>query len=162
MLVNFKRSFFSAGGVLYEQGTREYNEGGPETLPSSALIVSENGTLPVRSNSPKPGFGAKTLEEQALDLIPGASPTGQIPSGGVNPHAVSPLTIQERLDAAQERQRAEEATEAERVEKAKAEDEALKVEVEAGVANAEKVVEQIGKTTDPLSKLDELSPPKKK
>lgn len=121
MLVKFKRDFFGADGVLYPKGTREYN-GDLEKLPSDAVVVSESGSLPVHSNTPKAGFGAKPLEEQVLDLIPGAGETHQIePAGG---------------NAAGEPDKKAEAVE--------------KKEVEAGVKAAEAAAERVKEASDPV------------
>lgn len=153
MLVNFKRDHLGPGGVYYKKGTREYN-GDPELLPRTAVVVSENGSLPVQSNSPKPGFGAKPLEEQALDLIPGASPTHQIDV--TSTPTPPPLTEEERKtrEAEAEKARAEDRKEDEKAE------EELKKETEQGLKNAEKAVKKITEATDPLE--DILSPTKPK
>lgn len=120
MLVKFKRDFFGPDGVLYSKGTQEYN-GEVDKLPSDALVVSESGTLPVHSNTPKAGFGAKPLEEQVLDLIPGAGETHLIDSAGGN-------------------------TSNETDNKSAAE----KKEVEAGVKAAEAAAKQVEKVSDPI------------
>lgn len=161
MLVSLKRDFFGPGGVLYKKGTVEYN-GAEESLPSDAVIVSENGRLPVRSNTPKPGFGAKPLEEQVLDLISGAGVSHQI---DVTPGKDAPrLTEAERKEQDEKAAKAEEAAAAERKKQTEKEDAELKADVAEGLKNAEKAAEAVTKATDPIQGLftdDEKPKPKK-
>jgi hypothetical protein len=78
MLVNFKRGFYhSPTGVYYARGTQDYS-GDERELPSDALLMSRDATLPTASVQPMPGFQAKPIHEQRLDLIPGAAPTHEI------------------------------------------------------------------------------------
>lgn len=165
MLVNFKRDFFAADGTLYSKGTREFNgpvedKNGNSLLPSTAQIVDENGHLPVQANTPKAGHGAKPLEEQVLDLIPGAGETHQIQQadgGGAAPV----LTAEERHDkeTAAEKQRSEEREAAKKGDDAEAKE--LAKDVKTGVANAEKAAEQVKEMTDPLSPFNSPTKPKK-
>ncbi len=155
MLVNFKREFFGPGGVLYQKGTQEYN-GDPDLLPTDALVVSEKGTLPVRENTPKAGHGAKPLEEQVLDMIPGAGKTHQI---DVTPAPDLVLTDAQREE--KEKEAAKVAADDEKA-KAKADDaeaKDLKESVEKALPAAEKAAEAVAKATDPL---DILKDPKGK
>lgn len=121
MLVSIKRDWFGPGGKIYTKGTIEYN--GPEDqLPSDAVVVSEDGSFPVRENTPKAGFGAKPLEEQVLDLIPGAGVTHTISSAG----AATATKATEKEDAE------------------------LKKGVAAGIAEAEKAAEAVKQVSDPV------------
>ena len=144
MLVNFKRDFFGPGGVLYRKGTREFN-GEAELLPRDALVTSKEGHLPVQSNSPKAGHGAKPLEEQVLDLIPGASPTHQIDVSATS--RAPALTEDERKQREADADKARE----ESRKKLDTENKDLVAETEAGVKNAEKAAELVEEATDPLA-----------
>lgn len=75
MLVIFKRNWFSPDGIRYRarDGLQEIPERFRDLLPKDAEVY-EGGNLPSKSIQPKPGFGAKPIEEQITDLIPGASP----------------------------------------------------------------------------------------
>lgn len=148
MLVKFKNDFFAPGGVLIEKGVREYN-GEEDQLPSSAIIVDRQGRLPVMSNTPKPGHGAKPLEEQVLDLIPGAGVTHQIDT-----------TPAERTPALTEEQRKDKQTENDKLaadaakDKAKEDEKAnatLAADVKAGVAAAEAAAAKVEAATDPIA-----------
>jgi hypothetical protein len=156
MLVNFKRDFFSASGAYYEAGTREYNgpvedKAGNSLLPSDAVIVSEDGSLPFQPNSPipKPGFGAKPLEEQVLDMIPGAGDDHQI-------HAADPGSAPTPLTQEQKEEKEKAAGEAAVVEKTdeqKAADDELAKSVEDSLPAAEAAAEEVKKIVDPISGL---------
>lgn len=80
MLVKLARNWFAPDGVRYRtrDGLAEIPEELRDKLPSDARIVSETGTLPSDGPKPIPGFGAKPVHEQTLDLIPGAAPTHQM------------------------------------------------------------------------------------
>lgn len=160
MLIALKRDWFAPGGVLYKQGTVEYS-GPEEELPSDALIVSENGRLPVRENTPKAGFGAKPLEEQVLDLIPGAGVSHQMPVGA--PSAPAPkLTEAEREKAEADTETAHKAAEAEKAKQVEADNKVTKKEVAEGLVNAEEAAKLVTKATDPLEAIfDKTTAPKK-
>lgn len=160
MLIALKRDWFAPGGVLYKAGTVEY-AGSENELPSDALIVSENGRLPVRENTPKAGFGAKPLEEQVLDLIPGAGVSHQMPVGA--PAAPAPaLTDAEREKADAEAEEARKAAEAEKAKQTEAENKVTKEDVAKGLANAEAAAKLVTKATDPLEAIFDKSKPEAK
>lgn len=160
MLVSLKRDFFGPGGVFYGKGTVEYN-GDEKLLPSDAVIVSEGGRLPVRENTPKPGFGAKPLEEQVLDLIPGAGVSHQIDVSA--PVKAPVLTEEQRKERQAENDKAAEAARVEAAKQTDKDNAELKSEVEEGLKNAEKAAEAVTKATDPIQGLftDDKAKPKK-
>lgn len=160
MLIALKRDWFAPGGVLYKQGTVEY-AGPEEELPSDALIVSENGRFPVRENTPKAGFGAKPLEEQVLDLIPGAGVSHQMPVGAPSTPAPK-LTDAEREKAGAEAEEARKAADAEKAKQADAANTATKEDVAKGLANAEAAAKLVTKATDPLEAIFDKTPTPKK
>lgn len=147
MLVQLKSDWFAPGGVYYTKGTVEYN-GDEDDLPSTAVVVSKTGTLPVKANTPKAGFGAKPLEEQVLDMIPNAGETHMVSTPGGDDD------IDLSDDEKAERQAEANATRGEeRKEAAKddaAEAKAAQKDVDKHVKQAEKAADTIAKATDPL------------
>lgn len=149
MLIKLQRGWFSPDGVLYQKGVIEFN-GDVSTLPSDALIVSEKGTFPVRENTPKAGFGAKPLEEQVLDLIPGAGKTHQLDLTSTSAPVLSEAERKAKEEELAKEKAADDKADAKDQEKALAEQ---KAEVEAGLKNAEKAAEKVEQVTDPLAGL---------
>jgi len=149
MLIKLKRSFFSADGVLYPKGLVEYN-GDPKQIPSDAKIMSKDGTLPVRENTPKAGHGAKPLEEQVLDLIPGAGVTHQLDLTTTAAPTLSDAEKKEKQEANDKAAAEADKDKAKAADKASAED---KKEVAEGLKNAEKAAEAVKEATDPLAGL---------
>lgn len=93
MLVKFRRKWFGPDGKLYgENGALlcEVPDGLRSELPSDAIVMSEDGTLPSDAVPAMPGFGAKPAQEQILDQIPGAAPTHQIGVISANPQGLHP------------------------------------------------------------------------
>ena len=148
MLVKFKGDFFAPGGVLIEKGLREYN--GPEDqLPSTAVIIDRQGRLPLQSNSPKAGHGAKPLEEQVLDLIPGAGVTHQIDN---TPAPKAPeLTAEQKAEKQKEVSAAAEAASKETAKAQEKADANLVTETKEGVKAAEAAAAKVEAATDPIT-----------
>lgn len=148
MLVNFKRPFFSPSGNLIPKGTQEYN--GPEDqLPRDAVVVSKEGHLPVMSNTPKPGHGAKPVEEQILDMIPGAGLTHQIDT---TPTPEAPaLSEEERKELEKANADAAAKGDDERVKAAEKKDADLAADVAKALPAAKEAAERLSLATDSLS-----------
>lgn len=145
MLVKLKRDFFDGATFHPKDVAFEYN-GNAEDLPKDALIIE--GHLPVASNSPKPGFGAKPLEAQIMDMA-GAGPTHQIDVTS-SPSERS-LTDEEKE---KEEDEASKQREAERKEDAKETEAARKEEAKGlaeGLKAAEKAAEKVIPTVDPFA-----------
>lgn len=105
MLVRLRRNWFGPDGIQYRatQGLAEISEEFRDDLPTDAVVVSDDGSLPSRGTPTIPGFGGKPQHEQVLDLIPGAAPThmilaaaGEMPNAdGLNPPKAPPPTPEE-------------------------------------------------------------------
>lgn len=156
MLVKLQNDWFD-GQVFHKKGvTFEYN-GDPKLLPRTAVVLSDKG-LPLTStaNTPKPGFGAKPVEEQILDMV-GAGPTHQIETGvvdtGITP-APEP-TEEEKAKASEAEAKAARTEQQEAHDKDVAE---ARKETEAALIVAEKAVTIVEKANDPFAT---LSKPKK-
>lgn len=141
MLVRLRRNWFGPNGVQYRagQGLAEIGDDLKDELPTDAVIVSEDGTLPSRGTPTIPGFGGKPQHEQMLDMIRFAAPTHLIlhaaetqpNADGLNPPKAPPPTAKEA-----------EKLEAERVDRERKEhDEAVKAS-EAKLAEVRKDVEE--------------------
>lgn len=159
-LVNFKRDFFDRDGKYYTAGTHEYNgptedKAGNPLLPSDAVVV-EGAALPFQQESPipKPGFGAKPLEEQVLDMIPGAGDDHQIHSAGGAPAVLTDEQMQQKLAAV--------GTTAPADEDRKKADEELAASIAEAAPKAEAAAEVVKETVDPLSIFNDDSKPTKK
>lgn len=106
MLVKFKRNWFGPDGKTYK-GLDEVPNDYANQLPTDAIVMSDDGTLPSNSVPVKAGFGAKPEFEQVLDQIPYAAPTHMIgfAHGGDElhpPKSPGPLpTAENALDDAQ-------------------------------------------------------------
>jgi hypothetical protein len=89
MLVKIARDWFDRNGVFhavrdglvelpddYDLGEQKEKGGKPyySNLPPGAVIMSKTATLPSSGVPAKPGFQAKSDNEQLLDLIPHAGP----------------------------------------------------------------------------------------
>lgn len=108
-IVKFKRNWFGPDGKTYVGLAEVPNQFiDPERqIPSDAIVMSDDGSLPSDGVPIKPGFGAKPEHEQVLDQIPGAAPTHMIGTRSTDdmhpPMAPGPLsTASNVLDAAQE------------------------------------------------------------
>jgi hypothetical protein len=149
MLVKLANDWFDGAGY-HKQGVIEYN-GEESDLPSSAVVLSPTGTLPVASNTPKAGFGAKPAEEQLMDAL-GAGPTHQI---NLNTGTAATLTDAER----EEKAKASAEAETKRDEAAaKERDDAIAAE-QARIAEllpkVEEAAKELEKATDPLAIFNE-------
>lgn len=171
-LVKLRRNWFAPGGVRYRarDGLHQVSQEVADQAPSDAIVYDDNGkTLPSRSPVPRPGHGAKPLEEQMLDLIPGAAPTHMIRTTGpvISPPQLAPLSEEEqkKLDAEREAANKEAAEKVEQKAKEEKVDEQEKID--AGLATAEKVAEQAKPALDPVAaastpgKAPAPTPPKK-
>lgn len=151
MLVKLANDWFD-GFKYHKKGVVEFN-GREEDLPSSAVKLTDKG-LPFVStaNTPKPGFGAKPVEEQLMDLV-GASDTHQIEVGPGSSGGITPAPEPSLSDKLQANSEASEKREAARAEQQKRHDadvaEAQKG-TEAALKVAEKVAEDVAKSTDPI------------
>lgn len=151
MIVLLKSNWFD-GAKLHLQGRIDYS-GPKEELPATAVILSEDGTLPVASNSPKAGFGAKPMEEQIMDLV-GMGPTHQIiASSDEN------LTDEERAErdasALEDRKAAAQA----RRDASDVELEKLREETERGLAAANTAFAAIEPAIDPIAAAETTDTP---
>lgn len=106
MLVKFKRNWFGPDGKTYK-GLDEVPNDYADQLPTDAIVMSDDGTLPSNAVPVKAGFGAKPEFEQVLDQIPYAAPTHMIShaTGGEGihpPKSPGPLpTAENALEDAQ-------------------------------------------------------------
>lgn len=93
-IVRLKRNWFGPNGVRYRSrdGLIEIPDEHVALLPSDAEVYNGQG-LPSKAPRPMPGFGAKPLHEQTLDLIPFAAPTHQ--QAVVTSETVRPVTLSE-------------------------------------------------------------------
>ena len=149
MLIKLQNDWFDGQNFHKKLVTTEYN-GPKELLPSSAVILSEDGTLPVGDNTPKPGFGAKPVEEQILDML-GAGPTHQIETsaGGALP---SVRLTQEELDKRSDEAR-QAADDAANSSNERREELVKKMQQETAEAlpKAHEAAERVEKAIDPLA-----------
>lgn len=79
--IKLKRNWFGPDGTRYKarDGMIQVTEEVAAQAPTSAQIFDDNGkSLPSKAPVPRPGHGAKPIEEQRLDIIPGAAPTHQM------------------------------------------------------------------------------------
>ncbi len=153
MIVLLKNNWFD-GFKWYDKGRVEYN-GPKELLPSDHVILSEDGTLPVASNSPKAGFGAKPIEEQIMDLV-GMGPTHQISFPSDSPKEnLTDEEIEEREAQALENRKAAAQV---RKDESDAALVALQQETETGIAAAQAAFELVQPTIDPLAAVQETGP----
>lgn len=81
MLVKLSNDWFD-GQTYHKKGVTFEYHGKEEDLPNGAVILSENGTLPVGANRPKAGHGAKPVEEQIMDMVGGTDNHQQSVGGG--------------------------------------------------------------------------------
>lgn len=149
MLVRLRRNWFGPDGIQYRatQGLAEISADLRDELPSDAVIVSEDGTLPSRGTPTIPGFGGKPQHEQVLDLIPYAAPThllrraaGEMPNAdGLNPPKAPPPTAKEAEKLEAERVERERKEHAEAVKESEAKLAEVREDVEEGIARAAEV-----------------------
>lgn len=148
-LLKLKRNWFGPDGVRYRarDGLHQVSDEVAAQAPSDAEVFDDNGkSLPSRAPLPLPGFGAKPLHEQVLDLIPGAAPMH------VQKIATSDAPTL-ALDETEQKKVAETIAEREKLtaEQAKDPDHGDdQAKIDSGLAVAEKVEEKIAEATDPV------------
>jgi hypothetical protein len=76
--IKLRRNWFGPDGIRYKarDGMIQVTDEVAAQAPTTAEIFDDKGKqLPSRAPVPRPGYGAKPIEEQRLDIIPGAAPT---------------------------------------------------------------------------------------
>lgn len=149
MLVKLRRNWFGPDGVQYRagQGLAEIGDDLKDELPTDAVIVSEDGTLPSRGTPTIPGYGGKPQHEQVLDLIPGAAPTHLIlqaaetqpNADGLNPPKAPAPTPKEAEKLEEERVARERKEHDEAVKRSEEKLGEVRKEVEEGLERAKEV-----------------------
>jgi hypothetical protein len=80
-LIKLKRNWFDPSGQRRKarDGLHQIPDDWIGQVPSDATVFDDNGKpLPSAAPVPRPGHGAKPLEEQVLDQLPGGGPTHMI------------------------------------------------------------------------------------
>lgn len=130
-LVKFKRNWFGPDGKTYSGLSEVGNDMiyPNRQIPSDAVVMSDDGTLPSDAVPIKAGFGAKPEYEQVLDQIPFAAPLHmrtvagtEAPGTGIHPpRSPGPIaTGESTLEAAQDAHNEAVDRNAKRVEEARA------------------------------------------
>lgn len=149
MLVRLRRNWFGPDGIQYRagRGLAEISAAFKDALPSDAVVVSEDGTLPSAGTPTIPGFGGKPQHEQVLDLIPYAAPTHLIRAAadeqpnadGLNPPKAPEPTAKEAEKLDEERAAKERADYKEAVKVSEEKVAEVRKDVEAGLEVAKEV-----------------------
>lgn len=153
-LVNFRRNWFGPNGVRYRRrdGLVQVPDDYIPLLPRDAEVFDDHGkALPSKSKEPLPGFGAKPLHEQNLDLIPGAAPVHmeRVASSGPSP-AQPVLSEEEEEKRAKEAEKASEELAGADPEAAEKQHKEESAAIQAGIDKVQELEKKQAEANDPV------------
>lgn len=149
--IKLKKNWFGPEGVRYKarDGLIQVSEEIAAQAPTSAEIFDDNGkSLPSRSPVPRPGHGAKPIEEQRLDLIPGGAPTHLI-SQATGTAPAPGLLDEDDLKAVEESRKKRAALRTEQAKTTEHKEEQETINKMVDVAQAQEIADK--QATDPVA-----------